>query len=1090
MDRRHRYGVGFSIIAALVLVVGVVSAQDRWVEVAPSAAGTPLSVDLRDEPGGKVIDVELSGFFLADTSAGGRDFSFLKVPGCGGRGLIGQPHLPFQSVAVPVPNGPAANLQVTETTVRDALTGVTVIPQQAPRPDCGSTEPDFVIDDKAYATDAWYPAQAARIAQDVVVRGQRFLIVEVSPLAFNPVRNEVLARQSLTIRIDLRGDIDAAAEARKAERRSLHFPTLVELDGAPLPDSNPTGVEYLIIAHDSLLAAVQPLAEWKQKKGLTVEIVPMSTIGTTSAELKSFLQTRYDSDPDMTYVLFVGDHPMVPSESLSGMVSDLYYSCLDGTDYFPDIVLGRIAVQSEADCINVIDKILTFDRDVVPGAWHGSYLMAALLQTYSCQAERFFFETGTHAMHYIRDLIGMDIYTSATSGNLSCNPYTWREDASWYPHRPPGYANQPVPQADAALITSASISTQDIIDAFNAGVSLVQHRDHGGVTEWSDPPFTNSHVATLANGTMTPVVYSINCLSGTFNSGGDCLAEALMKKYPGGAVGVIAATASSYSGHNDLMAHGSYDCFWDSYDTDDGGNIYPHSFRPAEAYLYGKYYMYHWEGHDSTTQLEFELFHWHGDPEMRAFTAVPVAPSVSLDPTVPVGSSSLAVLVDAEGALVAVTDNGALMGRAVVSGGAAIVDFDPPLADPGTLDVVVSGHNLVPWQGTTDVIVPVGPWMVHSSHLCDDSSGNGDGVVNPGETIVLPITLENVGADSATGISATLATDSGHCTVTDPIADFPDAGVGALVQSLPDHYSVAVSPAAPNGHLARMTLDWGATGGYTGSTIFTVPVCELLSISEVSMAFIGNVSAVVSWTTNVPATSRVTYGTSTPPGLTVESTQATTSHEVEITGLEPCTDYLFEVTSTSPSCYTTTDSNGGTYYGFKTTDSADVAFDSIDTPVSIPDNNPTGASSIITVASPYNVLGVKVLVNITHTYTGDLQLMLISPDSTTVALSTNNGSSGNNYVNTLFDDDAATPISSGSPPFTGSFRPDQPLSTLIGQPAVGEWTFKVVDTAGADTGTIDSWQLQLTVNEPCDTDPIFSDDFEDGTWGAWSAVVP
>ncbi|MGD8440382.1 MAG: C25 family cysteine peptidase [Holophagae bacterium] len=1075
------------------LVAVVATAGDLWVDVSPAPAGTPLAVDVHDVVGGVAIDVDVAGFFMEERSRDGAPYAWLDVPGCGGHGAVGEPYMPFQTVLVPVPNGPRATLTVAGSDPVSVLTGVTVVPQQPAQPDCGNPPSDFTIDDKAYGADSWFPRQSARIADDVVVRGQRFLVVEVHPLTFNPARKEVAVRSHLALTVDLVGQVDAAAEARKAERHSPLFPTAAVLDGLPAPDATPTGIEYLIVAYDPLVSAIEPLAEWKRKKGLTTEVVAMSTIGTTSADLKSFLQSRYDTDPDLTYVLLVGDHPMVPAQTLSGMVSDLYYSCLDGSDYFPDVVIGRISVQDPTDCEHVVDKILTFERDIVPGAWHGDYLMAAYLQDYNdynCRADRFFFETGTLSMHFIRDEVGMGIATAATSDSLSCNPYTWREDATWYPHRPQGYAYQPVPQADADLITTASTSTQDITDAINAGVSLVQHRDHGGETGWGDPPYSNGNVTSLSNGDMTPIVYSVNCLTGTFNwSGGDCFAEAFMKKYPGGAVGVIAATTVSYSGHNDLLVRGAYDSFWDDFDTDDGGNIYPHSFRPAEAYMYGKYYMYHWEGPSSTTQIEFEMFHWHGDPEMRAFTAVPTTPGVTVDPTLPVGSSTLTVSVDVDGALVAVTDNGVLIGRAFASGGSAVVELDPPQT-PATLDVVVSGHNLVPWQGTTEVIVPTGPWMTHTAHLCDDSSGDGDGIANPGETIVMPVTITNVGADDGTGIAGVLSSGSGHCTVTDAVADFPDAAVGASVQSLPDHYAFTLDGGTPNGEVVMFDLDWTASGGYSGSSTFSLPVCEHLVISDVALDFIGNDSAVVSWTTNVPATSQLVWGTITPITV-IDGSGTGTAHSIEIEGLEPCTDYVFQVVSSSPDCYTEVDDNGGAYYGFETTAGSSVVVDSTDTPIAIPDNNATGASSVITVVSDYDVVDVDLLVNITHTWDGDLALSLIGPDGTTVLLSDHHGSSGDNYTDTHFDDDASTSIGSGSPPFTGSFQPDQPLAALNGQPAAGDWTFKVVDTAGYDTGNIESWQLQLIVNEPCDADaPIFADGFESGGTGDWSGATP
>jgi len=73
-----------------------------------------------------------------------------------------------------------------------------------------------------------------------------------------------------------------------------------------------------------------------------------------------------------------------------------------------------------------------------------------------------------------------------------------------------------------------------------------------------------------------------------------------------------------------------------------------------------------------------------------------------------------------------------------------------------------------------------------------------------------------------------------------------------------------------------------------------------------------------------------------------------------------------------------------------------------------------------------------------------------------------NNNSGDNFTNTVFDDEATQPIagvSSGNAPFTGSFRPDQALSAFDGENQGGVWTLKVRDNAGSDTGTINSWSL-------------------------------
>jgi subtilisin-like proprotein convertase family protein len=101
-------------------------------------------------------------------------------------------------------------------------------------------------------------------------------------------------------------------------------------------------------------------------------------------------------------------------------------------------------------------------------------------------------------------------------------------------------------------------------------------------------------------------------------------------------------------------------------------------------------------------------------------------------------------------------------------------------------------------------------------------------------------------------------------------------------------------------------------------------------------------------------------------------------------------------------------------------------------------------------------------VNITHTYDGDITISLVGPNAAQVTLAAKRGTSGDNFTNTVFDDAAATPIASGSAPFTGTFRPESPLSLFDGIPPGGTWGLKVVDSASNDIGTITGWTLQLT----------------------------
>ena len=243
----------------------------------------------------------------------------------------------------------------------------------------------------------------------------------------------------------------------------------------------------------------------------------------------------------------------------------------------------------------------------------------------------------------------------------------------------------------------------------------------------------------------------------------------------------------------------------------------------------------------------------------------------------------------------------------------------------------------------------------------------------------------------------------------------------------------------------------------TGTTDCVAPI-----ISNVASSNITGNSARITWLTNENATSVVNYGLAPTPGSTVSNATKVTAHTMDIAGLAECSGYVYSVQSVDAVGNSASDNNTGLYYALTTGKNTQPNYTSTDGPVPIPDNNTTGASSFITVTDAKTIQDVNVKVNITHTFDGDITLYLIAPNSTQVTLSAKRGSSGDNFTNTVFDDEAATPISSGAAPFTGSFRPETLLSALDGMTSAGTWRLKVVDNAGIDVGTIDNWTLSLT----------------------------
>jgi hypothetical protein len=85
----------------------------------------------------------------------------------------------------------------------------------------------------------------------------------------------------------------------------------------------------------------------------------------------------------------------------------------------------------------------------------------------------------------------------------------------------------------------------------------------------------------------------------------------------------------------------------------------------------------------------------------------------------------------------------------------------------------------------------------HESHLIDDTSGDGDGNVETGEAINMAITLLNIGAETATNVSACLETLTPGVDLIDSLAAYPDIPKGEARQSVSPHFALVVTPGGP-----------------------------------------------------------------------------------------------------------------------------------------------------------------------------------------------------------------------------------------------------------------------------------------------------
>jgi subtilisin-like proprotein convertase family protein len=319
------------------------------------------------------------------------------------------------------------------------------------------------------------------------------------------------------------------------------------------------------------------------------------------------------------------------------------------------------------------------------------------------------------------------------------------------------------------------------------------------------------------------------------------------------------------------------------------------------------------------------------------------------------------------------------------------------------------------------------------------------------------------GAGSAT---VSLWSDSETVPLTVLLAETP-AGTGIFAGS---YGTITAPPAGGDGLLSVAHGDTitaryiDADDGQGGIDIPRDAVssadCVPPLITGVRIEAISGTSATVAWETDEPADGAVYYGTAPPAWSTREDAAVATVHAVPIGGLSECTGYLFMVQSTDVAGNSAVADNGGLHFPFTT--GADVvrSYVSGDTPRPI--NDLTNTYSTIVVAEGAPVVDVRVGVDITHCYAGDVEIFLRGPNGIEIDLSSDNGGSGDDYDGTTFDDAAPASIRTGAAPFSGPFIPEQPLATFDGLSAAGSWILRVFDDEINDTGTLLGWSLILT----------------------------
>ena len=613
-----------------------------------------------------------------------------------------------------------------------------------------------------------YPEQIARITGTGNLRGMKTVDIIFHPFQWIPKKGILVYNKRIDLEIEYipEGGPPRIGFSRIDSRIRQTFFTNSPEEGYRL-EKNGAGIDYLIITHSSFVDEFAPLVEWKRQKGLKTMIVTTDSIysnysGIDNQErIRNFLKDMF-LNYGLIWVLIGGDTDIIPSRIAYAMDSeagfqpsnedsihaDLYYSDLDGdwnynglppygeigdsVDLYPDVFVGRAPVDTEGEVSTFVNKIIIYEKN--PPV---DYLNKAL---------------------FLGEILWWNPYTDAGVGkNMIDSLYV------------PDWIN--ITKLYQSL---GNENPETVRDSINNGQNLINHDGHAWYTVMGmgDGYFGYSDMDNLTNGDSLSILYSIGCWANAFDY--DAISEHFINNPNGGGVAFIGNSRYGWGspGHPGFGYSDRFDAkFFSSLFEENYTNIgFAIAMTKADYIPRSRQenvYRIH--------QYQLNLL---GDPEMPVWLGQPGNMEIAAPDTIQGNTSFRLRITDTEniplkGARVCITqiNNDSIWERSYTDE-CGETEFDIAYQTPDSLLVTATLDGYLPIQDTI-IISPSGPYLSYIQSEINDTYGNNDGIINPGEEIELEVTMQNTGDEIINNVDILLQTSDSLIEITDSLYSYP-----------------------------------------------------------------------------------------------------------------------------------------------------------------------------------------------------------------------------------------------------------------------------------------------------------------------------
>lgn len=565
----------------------------QWIHFDEYPDGTPATIELMEDDSSSQVTrfiVTIHGFWIEPVMGPDqRWYNRYEFPGLGMINEEGAPELPKLVLRVAVPTT-AQELTLYSAVILGDRYYENVLPYPTPDHGVEDTAEEWRYDQKIYDGQQRYPLDYApqTAPMERVLNQIPSGDLEIFPVQWNPQTRELHIIKVLDIAYDHAGPI------RNMEPMTRHRMRLAGslFDNWPAVEEefpqNTTRYlgEYLFIYQAAYALAVRPLANQKRARGFHVTELYLEDIGSTDLEIESAMGDWIDGVPVEAdaYALLIGDHAELPmyevlDEGGVPLYTDDRYGYPGSNNLSEKIFVGRLSIDGVVDLTQQITKILEYEDT---GSYMGDYSEALLVAHHQDAPGRY---------------------------ERNCEVIR----TGFYNH-PPTFLT---------CYGSNGGTNADIEQAIEEQVGVVCYRGHGspdGWTHWNplDETYSRDDLLDLDNALVTPVVWSLTCISGAMNLE-DCFTEKLMMDSQSRAVAVYGATLNTAFSVNNVIGKTLFQRVYRSDIV-----IHSHAIMAAEE-----------QSAMEIANRESYLYYLLGDPEMHIRRRAPADLVLMAPETVP-----------------------------------------------------------------------------------------------------------------------------------------------------------------------------------------------------------------------------------------------------------------------------------------------------------------------------------------------------------------------------------------------------------------------------------------------------------------------